>query len=59
MKYSTYEEFFAEYKKLIKAMLMYTTEQVGSRVYAAKLGELVDNNPAEWEEKADEEMAVA
>lgn len=56
MKMSTYEEFLVGYKKLIRAMLSYTLEQVGARVYAEKLGELADNNPQEWAEMADEEL---
>jgi len=57
MKCKTYEEFLAKYKNLLNTMLQYETNQIGSRLYAEKLGELVESNPSEWEERADTELA--
>ncbi len=52
----SYQEFKIEYLKLMKSMFSYSPDQVGSSHFAEKLGELVDSNPAEYEEKIDAEI---
>lgn len=57
MKCSNYQEFRAIYFAWVMKLLSYNTGEIGSLVYAEKLGDLVDDNPEEWQEKADNEMA--
>ena len=54
MECSTFEEFYYEYEKLMKCLILYDAEQAGCLLYAEKLGWLVDNLPPEWEDMADE-----
>ncbi len=49
-----YDEFKAEYENLLREMLKYTIEQVGSSVFAEKLSDLTDANP-EHEARYDDE----
>ena len=41
----TYHEFKIEYERLAKTMLSYTHKEAGSKVYAEKLADLVDEYP--------------
>jgi len=56
----TYNEFKAEYNSLLKLMLSYSLDQIGSMHYCSKLADLVDAYP-HFEEMLDNEndMAVA
>lgn len=54
-----YDEFKAEYKKLMERFFSYTPDQAGSQIYAERLGALVDSVPAAWEDKADHELGYA
>ena len=47
-------KFIAEYRAAYKAMLGYTLNQVGSRIYCEKLAEMSDAHP-DWAEEAEAE----
>lgn len=47
-------KFIAEYRAAYKAMLGYTLNQIGSRIYCEKLAEMSDAHP-EWAEEAEAE----
>ena len=51
-----YEDFKKEYIRLHNRMFSYSIDQAGSSVYASKLSDLIEIVPAEWEERADEEI---
>ena len=55
----TYEEFKAEYKKLLNRLVSYSPNEAGSAIYAEKIGELVDSVPDEWETDADIELGLS
>lgn len=46
-------KFIAEYRAAYKAMLGYTLDQVGSRIYCEKMAEMADAHP-DWAEEAEE-----
>ena len=50
----SYNEFKTEYEKLLRGMLKYTIEQVGSGVFASKLADLTEAYP-EHEARYDSE----
>ncbi len=41
----TYDEFVKEYERLVKTLLSYENNQIGSNVYCSKLADLVDEYP--------------
>ena len=41
----TFEEFKAEYLRAFNKMMSYAPDEIGSGVYAEKLGELFDQHP--------------
>jgi len=41
----TYDEFVKEYERLVKTLLSYENNQIGSNVYSSKLADLVDEYP--------------
>lgn len=41
----TYNEFCTEYERIIKSLLSYNCNQVGSIIYAEKAGVLADTYP--------------
>ena len=41
----TYDEFVKEYERLVKTLLSYEHNQIGSDVYCSKLADLVDEHP--------------
>ena len=41
----TYDEFVKEYERLVKTLLSYEHNQIGSDVYCSKLADLVDEYP--------------
>ncbi len=49
-----YNEFKTEYEKLLREMMKYTIEQVGSGVFAEKLADLTEAHP-EHEDRYDSE----
>lgn len=49
-----YNEFKAEYERLVTRMLSYRIDQAGSNIYASKLADLVEDHP-EFEERYDAE----
>jgi hypothetical protein len=42
----TYKEYVVAYESLLKTFLSYTQTQVGSGVYASRLSDLEEANPA-------------
>ncbi len=51
----TYEEFKTQYESLLKEMLKYNIEQVGSGIFASKLADLTEEYP-EFEARYDDEF---
>jgi hypothetical protein len=48
----TYDEFVKEYERLVKTLLSYESNQIGSNVYSSKLADLVDEHP-KYEQRYD------
>jgi len=53
--FNDYESFKKYYLSLLKEMFKYKSDQVGSQIFAEKLGELTDKYP-EYEKIIDEDM---
>lgn len=56
----TYPEFKVQYEALVKCLLKYTPDEVGSRIYSELLGEFVDAHPsldAQYEAEMDANYA--
>lgn len=52
----TFEQFAAEYREAFRLMMSYTSQQVGSQVYAEKMAALADAHP-EWAEQVENDTA--
>lgn len=55
--FNDYESFKNYYLLLLKEMFKYKSDQVGSQIFAEKLGELVDKYP-EYEKIIDEDINI-
>ena len=52
----SYEDFKAEYFRLLRNLLAYAPDTVGAKIFAEKIGDLVEEYP-EFEKIIDEEKA--